>query len=51
MENVSSKLYKQHLTDAEKLAAAKRKKEEAIQRNIKEGGTRKQATEQYLRNI
>ena len=42
---------KKELTKEEIVALANKQKEDAIQRNIKKGGTRKQATEQTLRNI
>ena len=44
-------LKKKELTKEEIVALANKQKEDAIQRNIKKGGTRKQATEQTLRNI
>ena len=46
-----SPLTKKELTKEQIVALANKQKEDAIQRNIKEGGTRKQATEQYKRNI
>ena len=42
---------KKELTKEEIVALANKQKEDAIQRNIKKGGNRKQATEQTLGNI
>ena len=42
---------KKELTSEQVVALANKQREDAIQRNIKKGGTRKQATEQYKRNI
>jgi len=44
-------LKKKKLTKKEIIALANKQKEDAIQRNIKKGGTRKQAVKQYKRNI
>ena len=44
-------LKKKKLTKKEIIALANKQKEDAIKRNMKKGGTRKQAVKQYKRNI